>query len=97
MVYGSLHEGWPNFVKEGLAAGKRFVSTDVSDLPDVVNFNRTNCRVVSRNKNDFARAIVDLLKFQTFGTTLSAYAKKFDLPQFSKKLAEIYAGKPLDE
>ena len=99
LVCGSLHEGWPNFVKEGLAAGKRFVSTDVSDLPDVVNFNRTNCRVVSRNKNDFARAIVDLLKVPDIQETytLSAYAKKFDLPQFSKKLAEIYAGKPLDE
>lgn len=99
LVCGSFHEGWPNFIKEGLAAGKGFVSTDVSDLSEIANSNSNECRVVRREKKEFALAITDLLKVPAVQKShrLSEYAKKFDLLQFADKLFETYTGTVFDD
>lgn len=56
----SLHEGWPNCVKEALACNLPFVSTDVSDLSDIAALD-SSCRICSDNPEEIANAIINAL------------------------------------
>ena len=57
----STHEGWPNSVKEGLACGLPFVSTDVSDLHLIANRNN-GCIICDPDVEMLADALVSSLK-----------------------------------
>lgn len=47
----STHEGWPNIIKEGLALNIPFVSTNVSDLKNISQYEES-CTVVEENINE---------------------------------------------
>lgn len=57
----STHEGWPNSVKEALACGLPFVSTDVSDLHLIAN-KYPACRVVEPDPIELGDSILHVLK-----------------------------------
>lgn len=53
VVCASYMEGWPNSVKEALACGLPFVSTDVSDLAEIAA-REPSCRIVRPEIEDIA-------------------------------------------
>jgi len=56
IILTSTHEGWPNIIKEGLAANIPFVATDVSDLKAIAN--KTNsCFVCEPKASILAEAL----------------------------------------
>lgn len=55
----STHEGWPNSIKEALACGLPFVSTDVSDLKDIAIEN--DYCLVSNDVEILANGIINIL------------------------------------
>jgi glycosyltransferase involved in cell wall biosynthesis len=57
----STHEGWPNSVKEALACGLPFVSTDISDMK-MISEKYPACRVVSPDSLSIADAIMDIIQ-----------------------------------
>ena len=56
----SQSEGWPNSVKEAIACGVPFVSTDVSDLREI-SINAPPCKVCKATPIDLANGLVDIL------------------------------------
>ncbi|MEO8683198.1 MAG: glycosyltransferase, partial [Vicinamibacterales bacterium] len=53
-------EGWPNSVKEALACNVPFVSTDVSDLPDIARLE-PSCRISPPDPEAIAVALREAL------------------------------------
>lgn len=58
LASASVHEGWPNVVKEGLLCGLPYISTDVSDLREM-RTQSLGSRVVHGSPEDFALAFID--------------------------------------
>lgn len=86
----STHEGWPNVIKECLAANIPFVSTDVSDL-ELIAQQTKNCFVVKNtNKVSLADAIDKSL---TIGKkeNLRKFVKPFSMEKFPTTLFTIYS------
>ncbi|EAS65322.1 glycosyl transferase [Photobacterium angustum S14] len=59
----STHEGWPNSIKEALACGLPFVSTNVSDL-DLLSEKSSYCYVSEDNIKEMANGIISILNNQ---------------------------------
>jgi teichuronic acid biosynthesis glycosyltransferase TuaC len=58
IALSSIHEGWPNVIKEGLLLGKDFIATDVSDLKEY-SANYPYSIISHPTAVDFALSIVD--------------------------------------
>jgi teichuronic acid biosynthesis glycosyltransferase TuaC len=91
----SLHEGWPNVIKESLASNLPFVSTDVSDL-GLVAARTNNCKIVRPEAADVALGIINALN-APLSPSLQGLAKPFDINTVALKLAEVYRLTLLDD
>lgn len=68
----STHEGWPNIIKEGMALGVPFISTDVSDLADYCLLESPN-KIVIPSVLDISLAIVDAMVAKSTKDNLSLW------------------------
>jgi glycosyltransferase involved in cell wall biosynthesis len=84
----STHEGWPNSVKEGLACGLPFVSTDVSDLRQVAERNES-CRIVSDDPDDIAEGLLHAVRFPR-APELRGEAASMSVEASSRRILELY-------
>lgn len=84
----SIHEGWPNIIKESLACNIPFVSTDVSDLRKIADVE-SSCHVVEAHPDVLASAIVDVLNEKSV-TDLRRFVIDMDMNLFPKKIINLY-------
>jgi len=84
----SIHEGWPNIVKEALACCIPFVSTDVSDLSEAAE-QLPQCYVVDSHPAALGRAIIDSISAKP-RSSLREYAHRFDSDLITEQLLRLY-------
>jgi glycosyltransferase involved in cell wall biosynthesis len=84
----SKGEGWPNSVKEALASGLPFVSTDVSDLRMIADIE-PSCRIAAADPIAFADALCAVLT-QTSLPPLRHHVEPMDLAASSRRLLSLY-------
>lgn len=80
-------EGWPNSVKEALACDVPFVSTDVSDLPDIAA-REPGCRVCAAEPRALARGILEALEAPA--RPLRRYIEGMSLHSSIDRLVDLY-------
>lgn len=88
IITTSVHEGWPNCIKEALACDLPFIATDTGDLAEIASQEDT-CHVCSDNAADLANALLDTLS-KPRPKNLKKYVAPMDMPNFVKELGEIY-------
>lgn len=93
ILCASKSEGWPNSVKEAMACGLPFVSTDVSDLQEI-SINAPPCKVCKATPIDLANGLVDILN-NTFnrasdGLIIRNAVQSMGSETSAKALANIY-------
>ena len=84
----SLHEGWPNAIKESLACNVPFVSTDVSDLAGIAA-QEPSCAVVAAQPQALADAIVACLGHHNTAN-LRHCVQGMDVDVVAKNLGLLY-------
>jgi glycosyltransferase involved in cell wall biosynthesis len=85
----STHEGWPNSIKEALACGVPFVSTDVSDLAEVARAHPV-CRVCEPDPVALGNALCDVLN-SPIDPNLPSSVAQMAIPVISRRLAGAYS------
>lgn len=88
LLLTSTHEGWPNVVKEALACGVPFVSTDVSDL-SVIAAREPSCAVVPDTPHALGSAIAEAVRAGR-KHELRRHVEHMDAPLVAARLAQIY-------
>ncbi len=84
----SVHEGWPNAIKESLACNVPFVSTDVSDL-GLISALEPSCKTVVAHPQALADALVHTLQNPTLNN-LRSYVKDMEVNVVARRLRHIY-------
>jgi glycosyltransferase involved in cell wall biosynthesis len=84
----SVHEGWPNSVKEALACDVPFVATDVSDLRSIAAAE-PSCRVCDSDVDSLAEALHDVLR-RPRPSGLRRHLREMELEETSRRLVALY-------
>ena len=88
----SIHEGWPNAIKEALACNIPFVATDVSDLAALAAREPT-CVVVPPTPEGIGRALVQAIRGGP-AENLPRLLEDMTMDAFGKALLAAYQGLP---
>ncbi len=86
----SMHEGWPNAIKECLACGVPFVATDISDLHQIAEID-PSCVVTEANAAALSIGLLQCLSQPRDVQRLRSHVQSFDLDVVAGKLVDIYA------
>lgn len=84
----STHEGWPNAIKESIACGLPFVSTDVSDLKEIA-IRHPSCSVCDPNPVALGRGLLRALEFGR-DLALTSEVASMDLTSATDRLISLY-------
>lgn len=84
----SVHEGWPNIIKEGMACNVPFVSTDVSDLQNIVR--QTNCCIVCKDDPESLAEGIESVYLSDNEINIRHFTNQFEIQEVTAKLIEIY-------
>lgn len=84
----STHEGWPNIVKEALACGVPFVSTDVSDLKAIADAE-PSCVVTDPDPERLARGMLDAIEHSPV-PALRRHVAWMEVTAIAQRHIEIY-------
>lgn len=84
----SVHEGWPNSIKEAVACNVPFVATDVSDLREVAAVEPT-CRITGDDPEEIATHLSQVLQLPR-PSSLRRHVAGMDLEPTSRRLIAIY-------
>ena len=85
----SVHEGWPNTIKEALACNTPFVSTDVSDLPDIAKAE-PSCSVEPPDPQRLGAALVRAIRAPR-SQTLRNHVMAMENRRVAGDLLQLYA------
>lgn len=88
LLLTSVHEGWPNVIKEALACNTPFVSTDVSDLAEIAAMT-TTCRVEDDDPVSLGRALVDVIRANRT-ESLRELIEPMNMEATAERLASLY-------
>lgn len=84
----SIHEGWPNVIKEGLACNIPFVSTDVSDLKQIAE--KTNlCHVCKDDPKELANSLKKVFNSKQT-EDLRQFVMSMEISKTANRLYSIY-------
>lgn len=84
----SVHEGWPNSIKEALACNIPFVSTNISDLAEIAA-KEPSCRISEPDPKSIAMHLCHVLKLNE-KKDLVRFVEKMDMEITCRKLLRIY-------
>ena len=84
----SVHEGWPNIIKEGLSCNVPFVSTDVSDLRTIA-LDAANCFVEDADPQKLADSLIESLKIGKV-VNLRQFVEFSEMKKIAKRLIALY-------
>lgn len=85
----STHEGWPNIIKEGLACNVPFVSTDVSDLAQIVEFT-SFCYVCAATPESLSAALEKAYDNRNKEKNLRSFVELMDKTVISRGMVSLY-------
>lgn len=89
----SINEGWPNIIKEGLARGVPFISTDVSDLKDLSVVYDGFCAVCDSEPEVLAGCLDRILlksKDPNANTILKKLGSEYDVKKYVSRQIDVY-------
>jgi teichuronic acid biosynthesis glycosyltransferase TuaC len=84
----SVHEGWPNSIKEALACNTPFVSTDVSDLAEIAKVE-PSCSVEPSDPSRLGAALVRALRAPR-SETLRNHVMAMENRRCAEQLVAVY-------
>ena len=95
-VFPSLFEGLPGALVEAMIAGKPIVASDIAEIREIIEPNRSGLLVPPRDPETLAEAMIRLATNAQLRSTLSENASqiaslRFDIERVVRKMEEFYA------
>lgn len=90
LLHTSLHEGWPNILKEGLACNVPFVSTDVSDLKKITLDKKSGCYITQPLVDNIVESIILVYNNSAKNVQLIPYVEDMEIKHTVELIKQLY-------